>query len=78
MGGGFDGSPIVASGQRECIDAIHDAFVVGGGPIGIGQGQIVGEYDAIAYLFAGIPLAFQILDRNAYRSAGDGSVGQVR
>ena len=35
-------SPVVTGGHYQGIDAIHDAFVVGGGAVGVGVGKMIG------------------------------------
>ena len=75
---GLDGPPVVARGEGDGIHAVHDALVVGGCPVRIDQGQIVGQHDAVPHGFAGIAPASQILHRNAHPGLGDGPVGQIR
>ena len=42
MGGGFDGAPIVSGGKGQGVNAVHNAFVMGGCPIGVSQCKVVG------------------------------------
>ena len=64
MGGGLDGSPVVAGGNGYRIHTVHHSFVVGGGPIGIHGGQIGREDDAVTNLLAGEAFTFQVFDRD--------------
>ena len=70
MGGGFDGAPVVAGGDGHGVHAVHDALVVGGGPVGIDLRQVAGQHHAIAHLLTGVALALQISRRDANAGAG--------
>ena len=77
MGRRFEGSPVVAGSQRDRVNAIHNAFVVGCSPVGINQGQIVCQDDTVAHLLTRIPLTLKVLHGNADPCFGDSSVGEV-
>ena len=48
----FDGAPVVARGDDDRVHAVHDAFVVGRGAVGVGGGKSPGFNDPIADFFA--------------------------
>ena len=77
VGGGLDGPPVVAGGDGHSIDPVHDALVVGGGSVGVHQGKVAGQHDAVPHLFAAVVLALQVLHGNADAGLGDGPIGQV-
>ena len=49
--------------RRQCygIHTVHNAFVVGGGPIRVGESQVVSQYYAVANLLAAMPLPSRFL-----------------
>ncbi len=53
MRAGFDRTPVVAGGQGHGVDAVENALVVRGGPVGIGHGKGIGMGDAFDHLLAG-------------------------
>src|SRR5690625_6817949 len=77
MGTGFYGPPVVAGGQRNRVNAVHDALVVGGGPIRVNARKIIGHDNAVAHLLAIKSLAGQLFYRNAYFGPDQRAIGQV-
>ena len=49
---GFHRAGVVAGGQHDRGDAVHDAFVVRGGAVRVGRGQSVGVHDVVDHLWA--------------------------
>ena len=47
MCGRFESAPVIASSDRNCIDAVHDAFVVRCGPVRVGVSKICRYYNAV-------------------------------
>ena len=39
----FNGAPVIARGNGDSINAVHDAFVVGGGAVRIDTRKVVGQ-----------------------------------
>ena len=48
----FDRAPVVAGGDDHRIHTVHNAFVVGGCPVGISGGKSPGSDDAVAHIFS--------------------------
>src|SRR3546814_2289361 len=49
----LDGAPVIAGGDNNGVDAVHDAFVVGGGPIRVDGGESVCVDDTLDDILAG-------------------------
>ena len=73
----FDGPPVVPGGDTDGVDAVHDAFVVGRGPIGINDGEGVGFFDPAGHFAAVHPLGSKRISRNGAASRGRPLIGQV-
>ena len=77
MGTRLDGPPVVTGRQRHGIHAVHDALVVGGGPVGIGVREISGNDHAIPHPLTGITPASQVSDGQSDFRPRQGAVCQV-
>ena len=77
MRSGFDGAPVVARGDDDRVHAIHDAFVVSGGAVGVHCGESVGSDDAIADLFTAEIIERQFFDRDGTTCTRNASICQV-
>ena len=66
MGTGFDRAPVVAGRDRDRVDAVHDALVVGGRPVWVGGGDVARRDDRVAD-----GLAIEITDGQAFRGVAD-------
>jgi hypothetical protein len=64
MGSGLDGSPVVAGGDDDRVDPVHDSFVVGRRPVGIGGGEGPGFHDPGADALSGEVAEGQRVRRN--------------
>ena len=64
VGAGLDRPPVVAGGQGHRVDAVHDALVVGRGPVGVDRGELARDDDAVADLLAVVALGGEVLGGN--------------
>jgi hypothetical protein len=74
---GFDGAPVVTCGDDHRIYAVHDAFVVGRGSVGIGSGKGVSRDDAISHILALEVVKCKFLKGNSAPGPRDSPVRQV-
>src|SRR5690606_23035384 len=77
MGAGLDRPPVVARGDDDGIDAVHDAFVVRGSAIRIHGGEGIGIYDAVYDVVAAVVLCLQGLRGDLHAGSGQAQIGQV-
>ena len=75
----FDGAPVVAGGDDDRVHAVHDAFVVGRGAVGISRGEGIGGDDAIAHglAFEGFKSNGQFIDWDGTARARNSSICQI-
>ena len=74
----LDRAPVVAGGDGERVDAVHDALVVRGGAVRVGGGQVIGVHHPLGHLGPRHAVARQRLQRHPHRRARQPPVGQVR
>ena len=77
MGTGLNCSPVIACGDHNRINPVHDAFIVGGGPIGIDNGQRAGFDNALGHALARKGFGFKRLGCQAYRSPRQTQIRQI-
>ena len=77
VGGRLDRPPVVAGREGDGVDAVHDALVVGGGPVGVHRREFVREHDAVAHPLAGEIGRLEQRGRDHGAGAHQGPVGQV-
>ena len=73
----LDRAPVVAGGDREGVDAVHDPLVVGGRAVRVGGGELVGVEHPLGHLRAVHAVARERRERDAHRGARQAPVGQV-
>ena len=76
--GSLDGPPVVAGGDRNGIDAVEDAFVVGGRTMGIDGRKTIGRHDAVPDLGALESIACQRFDVDNRSGPRQGAITQIR
>ena len=77
MCAGFDGAPVVSGGDDHRVHAVHDAFIMGCGPVGICGGKGIGGDDPIPD-FGSLEVAkCELLQRDGAPGPRDSSVGQI-
>ncbi|MBS1270081.1 MAG: hypothetical protein MAG794_01034 [Gammaproteobacteria bacterium] len=74
---GFHCPPIIAGGQGDGVDTVHDALVVGGRPIRIDSREIAGNDDAVPHLFAVEPFTVQLFHWYLAPGPHQGPIGKV-
>ena len=67
MRSGFDGAPVIAGGQGNGINAVHDAFIMRGGAVGVHCGKGPSGNDIVTHLFTTKLVKSQV--RGANRTA---------
>ena len=77
MGAGFNGPPVIAGGNDNRINAVHDAFVVGGGAIGVDNRQRAGLDNALCHAFARKSVCLQSVGCQAHGGAGQAQIRQI-
>ena len=75
---GFHRAPVIAGGDDDRIDAVHDALVVRGGAIRVDGGEGVGVQNAFDDFGAAALLGGHRFGREAHAGTGQAQVGQVR
>jgi hypothetical protein len=78
MGAGLDRSPVVAGGDDNGVDTVHDALVVRRRPIRVDGGEGPGLDDPVAHALAGELGEGQRRHGNPAAAARQATVGQVR
>ncbi len=77
MRAGLDRAPVVAGGDRDRVDAVHDALVVRRGTVSVDARDIVGKHDGIAHRRAVVRAPGQVADGEPGSRRDQRAVGQV-
>ncbi len=77
MSAGFDSAPVVAGGDGKCVDAVHDALVMGCCTIRVNRCDIVRRNDAISNCIGCKTSRLEIVGCIAHRRPGQRPVSEV-
>ena len=74
---GLDGAPVVARGDGDGVDAVHNPLVVGGRPVRVHRRKVGRDDDAVADLFARVVVSSQRRVGNRAPGPGERAIRQV-